>query len=127
MSFLSGVSDFLKLDELKANFIRLIEAKFELKKLEIKDQLKEPIAKLVYTLVAVLLAVVLYVFFGIGMSLFLNNLLDSVWLGFLIWTGIQAFLFFMFILQKHSITNRIKTRIEPHIDAIGNSTKSDEA
>jgi hypothetical protein len=37
MSIKSSISDYFKIDELKENLIKLIEAKFELKKLEVQE------------------------------------------------------------------------------------------
>jgi hypothetical protein len=51
MSLKDSVMGFLKIDELKENLVKLLEAKFELKKIEIIDNAKPKIADLVFKLI----------------------------------------------------------------------------
>jgi hypothetical protein len=44
MELKEKILGYLKLDELKDNFLKLIEAKFELKKLEIQEKLESKLA-----------------------------------------------------------------------------------
>ena len=51
MSIKSSISDYFKIDELKENLIKLIEAKFELKKLEVQEKIEGLISDIVVKIV----------------------------------------------------------------------------
>ena len=62
MGLKESVSDYLKFDELKENFIKLIEAKFELKKVEIQENIERKLAKiLVFIVIGIFLFIAFFV------------------------------------------------------------------
>ena len=89
------MSDFLKIGELKENLIKLIEAKFELTKLNVQDKIEGIVVKVAYALITFILGIVVIIFLSILIALGLNHLIGSSWLGFLIMFG-----FYILILAQ---------------------------
>ena len=56
----TSISDFLKIDELKDNLLKLAESKFELKKLELLAKVEKLLAKIVMN---VLVAIFVFIIF----------------------------------------------------------------
>jgi cytochrome c biogenesis protein CcdA len=110
------MSDFLKVGELKENLIKLIEAKFELTKLNIQDKIEVIAVKAAYALITFILGIVVVIFLSILIALGINHLLESTWLGFLIIFGIYAMILAIFIFAKKSILRTIKKRVEEVVD-----------
>jgi amino acid transporter len=110
------MSDFLKIGELKENLVKLIEAKFELTKLNVQDKIEGIAVKAAYALITFILGIVVVIFLSIVIALGINYLLESSWLGFLIMFGIYAIILVIFIFAKKSVLNTIKKRVEKVID-----------
>jgi hypothetical protein len=110
------MSDFLKVGELKENLVKLIEAKFELTKLNIQDKIEVIAVKAAYALITFILGIVVVIFLSILIALGINHLLESTWLGFLIIFGIYAMILAIFIFAKKSILRTIKKRVEEVVD-----------
>jgi cytochrome c biogenesis protein CcdA len=110
------MSDFLKVGELKENLVKLIEAKFELTKLNIQDKIEVIAVKTAYALITFILGIVVVIFLSILIALGINRLLESTWLGFLIIFGIYAMILAIFIFAKKSILRTIKKRVEEVVD-----------
>ncbi|AFK02951.1 hypothetical protein Emtol_1809 [Emticicia oligotrophica DSM 17448] len=110
------MSDFLKIGELKENLIKLIEAKFELTKLNVQDKIEGIVVKAVYALMTFILGIVVLIFLSILLALGLNHLLHTTWLGFLIMFGVYALILSIFIFAKDSVQHTIKKRVEEIVD-----------
>jgi amino acid transporter len=110
------MSDFLKIGELKENLVKLIEAKFELTKLNVQDKIEGIAVKVAYALIMFILGIVVVIFLSILISLGINHLLESNWLGFLIMFVFYAIIFIIFIFAKKSVLNIIKKRAEEVFD-----------
>lgn len=110
------MSDFLKIGELKENLVKLIEAKFELTKLNVQDKIEGIAVKAAYALITFILGIVVIIFLSILIALGLNHLIGSSWLGFLIIFGIYAIILAIFIFAKDSVQHTIKKRVEEIVD-----------
>lgn len=110
------MSDFLKIGELKENLVKLIEAKFELTKLNIQDKIEGIAVKAAYALLTFILSIVVIIFLSILIALGLNHLIGSSWLGFLIMFGFYAIILAIFIFAKDSVQHSIKKRVEEVVD-----------
>ncbi|MFN3488450.1 MAG: phage holin family protein [Emticicia sp.] len=110
------MSDFLKIGELKENLVKLIEAKFELTKLNIQDKIEGIAVKVAYALIMFILGIVVIIFLSILIALGLNHLIGSSWLGFLIMFGFYTIILAIFIFAKDSVQNTIKKRVEEIVD-----------
>jgi len=110
------MSDFLKIGELKENLIKLIEAKFELTKLNVQDKIEGIAVKVAYALIMFILSIVVVIFLSILIALGLNHLIGSSWLGFLIMFGIYAIILAIFIFAKDTVQSTIKKRVEEIVD-----------
>ena len=110
------MSDFLKIGELKENLVKLIEAKFELTKLNVQDKIEGIVVKVAYALITFILGIVVIIFLSILIALGLNHLIGSSWLGFLIMFGFYILILAIFIFAKDSVQNTIKKRVEEIVD-----------
>jgi len=110
------MSDFLKIGELKENLVKLIEAKFELTKLNLQDKIEGIAVKVVYALLTFILGIVVVIFLSILIALGINNLLESYWLGFLIMFVIYAIILTIFIFARKSVLSTIKKGVEEVVD-----------
>jgi polyferredoxin len=78
---------YLKIDAIIENLTGLIEARMELAKLEIKEEVAKVGAKIVAVIVFSFLLVMIIIFFSISVGAMLNGLLESTFVGFAIVTG----------------------------------------
>ena len=115
-----------KFNELKDTVTNLIEAKFELKKLEIQDKIEKAMVEMLYAFLVFILGIVVLVFLSIMLALTFNYWLSSSWLGFLIMFLIYLFISLIFILRKNIIINVLKHKIEEEVDKRFNNDSQSE-
>jgi uncharacterized membrane protein YqjE len=111
MNFKQSISDFLKLDELKDNFVKLIEANFELKVLETQEKAVETLSVFA---IKVLLGLVLFIVFMVVNLLLINivnHTFDSYWLGYVLFIGLYGLLLAVLVFSKEAIKQKIKNKI----------------
>jgi hypothetical protein len=92
----------LNLNELFDNFYKYIEARIDLFKFETKESITEAVISVVQIVALLILSLFVVTFLSIGLALFLNDVLDSRFLGFLIVAGIYALLLVGAIVAKNS-------------------------
>lgn len=112
------MSNFLKINELKDNLVNLIEAKFELTKLNVQDKIEGIAVRAVYALFTFILSVVVVVFLSILIAIGINLLLKSAWIGFLIMFLLYAILLSIFIYSKEAVLRSIKKQVEEITDEV---------
>ena len=83
----SKLYKFLKIDAILENLTALIEARLELAKLEIKEEVAKLGAKIIAGVVFAFLLVMIVIFLSISLATWINYLLESVFLGYVIVTG----------------------------------------
>jgi len=90
----------LNVNELLDNFYKYIEARIELIKFETKESVTETVITVVRIVALLILSLFVAVFASVTLALFLNDILDSPFAGFLIVTGIYLVLLVVAIAMK---------------------------
>lgn len=116
MGLKDSFSKFLRTDEIKYALIGLIEAKLELKKLEVQEILGEQLTNLVYALVLLLIGLMVLFFVSILIASGLNSWLGSVWYGYAIVGVIYVCLLIFWISQELTIKRKIREITEKQLD-----------
>ena len=117
MGLRNNLSNLLRLGEIKDSMVRFIEAKFELKKIEIQEKAERGVAELIFTLGLVILGAIVVVFVLILAAYGLNVWLGTPY-GYLM---ILAFLILTFIsvyVNKVTIKGKIRDIIQKEMDAM---------
>ena len=96
----SKLFKFLKIDAIIENLTGLIEARLELAKIEIKEEVAKTGARIITGIVLAFLAVMIVIFLSMSLATWLNYLLDSVYLGYVIVTGFYLLVLVLLIVFK---------------------------
>ncbi len=116
MSLKDSFSRFLRTDEIKYALIGLIEAKLELKKLEVQEILGEQLTNLVYALMLLLIGLMVLLFLSILIASGLNSWLASAWYGYAIIGAIYVCVLIFWISQEFTIKRKIREITEERLD-----------
>lgn len=119
MGLKSSMSDYFKLDELKDNLLNLIEAKFELKKLDIQEKIEGLVSGILVKIVMGIFLVMVFFFLNILLAVGLNYLTKTSWAGYAILTGLYLVLWLIFKTQKPKVEEIIKRKIGETLDENG--------
>lgn len=119
MGLKSSISDYFKLDELKDNLLNLIEAKFELKKLDIQEKIEGLVSGILVKIVMGIFLVMVFFFLNILLAVGLNYLTKTSWAGYAILTGLYLVLWLIFKTQKPKVEEIIKRKIGETLDENG--------
>jgi len=92
----------LNLNELFDNFYKYIEARIDLFKFETKESITEAVISVIQIVALLILSLFVVTFLSIGLALFLNEVLDSRFFGFLIVAGVYGFMLVGAIVAKNS-------------------------
>jgi len=90
----------LNVNELLDNFYKYIEAHIALLKFEAKESITETVITVVRFVLLLILSLLVAIFASISLALFLNDVLDSPFAGFMIVTGIYVVLLIVAIAMK---------------------------
>ena len=96
----SRLFKFLKIDSIIENLIGLVEARLELAKIEMKEEVAKIGARIIAAVVFAFLGVMIIIFFSFWMATFINSLLESDWAGFAIVTGFYLVILILLIAFK---------------------------
>jgi uncharacterized membrane protein YqjE len=116
MSLKNDIMDYLKINELRENIVKLIEAKFELTKIEIQEKIEGLVSQLIHSILTMFLVFMVFIFICILVAVGINQWLDSSYWGFVIITGVYLLLLLIWILNKSFIQKNIQKTIEKVID-----------
>jgi phage shock protein PspC (stress-responsive transcriptional regulator) len=119
MSIKSSISDYFKIDELKENLIKLIEAKFELKKLVIQEKIEGLISGIAVKIIMGVFLVMVFMFLNILLAVGINYLTHTIWAGYVILIIIYLILWFVFNTQKAKVEVIVKTKVGKALDEVG--------
>ena len=119
MSIKSSISDYFKIDELKENLIKLIEAKFELKKLEVQEKIERLISGIVVKIVMAAFLVLAFVLLNILLAETINHLTNKFWAGYVILIVVYLILWLIFKTQKAKVEVIIKAKVGETLDEAG--------
>jgi hypothetical protein len=117
-TFLMNLKD--NITDLRNNIIKLIEAKFELGKLEIQDKIEWIIVKVFYILLLAFLGLMVLIFINILIAIYLSEWLGNKYLGYIISLFLNVFFILLLVFRKDTIQNSIKHLIEKMVDGIMN-------
>lgn len=123
MSLKDRFSKFLRINEIKYAVIGLVEAKLELKKLEIQDNVGEQLTDIIYALITLIIGLVILIFFSILIATGLNIWLDSAWYGHAIVGAIYIVLLIFWIGKELSAKKKIRSLVETRLDEQFNKIK----
>lgn len=115
MSIKSSISDFFKVEELKENVTKLVEAKIELKKLEVLGKAESLIAKLALNVFFGLILLIVFIFLNILIGLLINHFSHSTWIGFVSVFIFYILLFLIVYLNKETFAKIISAKLSETI------------
>lgn len=119
MSIKSSISDYFKIDELKDNLVKLIEAKFELKKLEVQEKIEGLISGIAVKIVMGVFLVMVFMLLNLLLAATINHFTHTFWAGYVILIAVYLILWWVFKTQKAKVETIIKTKIGETLDEVG--------
>jgi uncharacterized membrane protein YqjE len=112
---MEGIKDtifkFLRLDNLLENLSGYVEARIELLKIEIREDIAKVLAKAIMILIVVFLAFIFLLFLSVGFAHYLNNFFEKTQVGYWIVAGIYGVPCLIFILFRKSIGHSMETHL----------------
>ena len=96
----SRLFKFLRIDAIIENLTGLIEARLELAKLEVKEEVAKIGARIIAGVVFSFLLVMIVIFLSIALAAWLNSLLSSMYLGFAIIAGFYLLVLVLLVAFK---------------------------
>lgn len=111
---------FLKLENLVDNISGYIEARIELIKIEIREDIARFLARAMLLMITLFLGLLVLLFCSIGLAHFLNSVLDHKTAGFWIVAGIYGVPCLILILFRKSIGHSLEQRL---VNSIKNKEK----
>ena len=96
----SRLFKFLKIDSIIENLTGLIEARLDLAKLEVKEEIAKIAARIIAGVVFAFLAVMVIIFFSMWLATFLNSVIDSIWAGYALVTGFYLLVLVLLIVFR---------------------------
>lgn len=119
MSIKSSISDYFKIDELKDNLVKLIEAKFELKKLEVQEKIEGLISGIAVKIVMGVFLVMVFMLLNLLLAATINHFTHTFWAGYVILIAVYLILWWVLKTQKAKVETIIKTKVGEALDEVG--------
>jgi uncharacterized membrane protein YqjE len=116
MNIKTEIEKYLKLGELKNTFVQLVEAKFELKKLELQEKVEQLVTDLVFLLVASFFGFAILLLLSVLLGEGLNQWLGSPWLGYVLVVSLYLLIFIGWVANRTVVKQQIKRRVEELVD-----------
>lgn len=117
MSDKSGLFKFLNLENLLDRLIDYFEKRIELVKIQVMEEASDKAAKLATVLVLLTLGLISLLFISITLALFIADLVNSYFLGFLSISLIYLVLFWVAIVNREKLNSRFsKAKMEDLVD-----------
>ncbi len=120
----SKLFKFLRIDAIIENLTGLIEARLELAKLEIKEEVAKAGAKIVAAIIFSFLLVMIIIFFSISVGAMLNGILESNFLGYAIVTGF--YILVLVLLITFNAHKWLQRKLEDVLIDIVDTNEDDE-
>lgn len=115
MGLKDSVSKFLRIEEIKYAIIGLVEAKLELKKLEVQEKLGTHLTNFIFGLIALILGLIILIFLSILIAVGLNYWLESVWYGYAIVGAVYVILLIIWLTNEVKVKREITGKVEIHL------------
>ena len=106
-----SIFKFLRLDHLMESVTGYVEARIELLKIEIREDVAKVLAKALMILIVVFLALIFLLFLSIGLAHYLNNFFEKSQVGYWIVAGIYGLPCLIFIVFRKSIGHSMETHL----------------
>ncbi len=97
-----------RLEEIRENIFRYLEARIELFTLETRGKVEEGVVAAVHGLVMALLGMMTLIFLFSLLAAYLNKVFDSLYLGFLVVAGFFLILTIVWVAAKDFFTTKIR-------------------
>ena len=97
-----------RFEEIRENIFRYLEARIELFTLETRGKIEEGVVVGIHGIVLALLATMTTIFLFSLLAAYLNYVLDSLYLGFLIVAGFFLLLTLIWLLAKDFVKSKIR-------------------
>jgi uncharacterized membrane protein YqjE len=94
---------FLRLDNLIENLSGYMEARIELLKIEIREDVAKVLAQALMVVTILFLALIFMLFFSVGLAHFLNSFFEQPYIGYWIVAGIYGIPCLIFIVFRKKI------------------------
>ncbi len=94
---------FLKLDTFIHSLTGFVEARLELLKVEIKEDIAKALSRAMVTVALLLMGFLFLIFFSIGLAHFINRYFDESFSGFWFVAGIYGVAFLLVLVFRKSI------------------------
>lgn len=102
---------FLRLDNLIQHVSGYVEARIELLKIEIREDVAKVLSRALMVLIITLLAMLFLLFFSVGLAHFINSFFKDPFIGYWIVAGIYGIPCLIFVLFRKQIGHSIETRM----------------
>lgn len=102
-NFSSSILKFLKLDSLVENVVGFVEARIELTKIEVREDMAKAIARGLMFTVLFLMGFLFLIFFSVGLAHFLNQFLNQTYAGYWWVAGIYGTTFLALIVFRKNL------------------------
>jgi uncharacterized membrane protein YqjE len=102
---------FLRLDNLMESLTGYVEARIELLKIEIKEDIAKVLANAMMILIVVFLALIFLLFLSIGLAHYLNNFFEKAQIGYWIVAGIYGVPCLIFVVFRKSIGHSMEKHL----------------
>ena len=117
-SILESLAKFFKLDSLKENLTGYVDARVQLLKLEVREDIAKVVTRALVFSVIIFLGSLFIIFFSLGLSIFINQYFKQSYTGFWIVGGFYLVLFILSLAFKkqlfhkleHLFTERLKNK-----------------
>jgi uncharacterized membrane protein YqjE len=98
-----SILKFLRLDSLVQHVTGYVEARIELMKVEIREDLAKTIARAIILVTLILVGFLMLLFLSIGLAHYIAAYLQSAYLGYWSVAGLYALLFIIVVLFRNPI------------------------
>ena len=120
----SKLFKFFKIDAIIENLTGLIEARLELAKIEIKEEVAKTGARIIAGVVFAFLGVMIVIFLSISLATWLNYLIGSIFLGYVIVTAFYLLVLVLLVVFKVHVW--LQEKIEAMLIEHEDTNESDE-
>lgn len=102
---------FLRLDNLMTHLTGYVEARIELLKVEIREEVAKVLASALVLIIVIFLALIFLLFLSVGLANYLNVVLESEHAGFWIVAGVYGLPCLIFVLFRKQISHSAEARV----------------
>jgi hypothetical protein len=119
MGIKTGITDFLKIETFKENIFTLVEAKYELKKLDIQEKLASILVNLLLKIILGVVWLMVYIIGLVWILLAINQYTHTTWLGPVFLLGFHGLLAAGLYLNKKRLIATFETLIHKEMNKTG--------